>query len=218
MDAVIRTLSLAMILTSFVAVESRSLRRALTAYMAQALVMVAVIACFATYHTPLALWAVTAFVTKFGLISWLLFRALKGGDDAEVPARTGPLVSAMIVGAVAVACYQAVHANVAFLAPTPEAQAEPFRTNVAVSLTLVAVGIYAIITRRDALKIVIGVCLIENGAHLSLVTLATRMHETVLVGIVTDVVLAVYLLLILIRGIEERLGTRDTSRLVALRG
>jgi len=217
-DAVIRTLSLAMILTSFVAVESRSLRRALTAYMAQALVMVAVIACFATYHTPLALWAVTAFVTKFGLISWLLFRALKGGDDAEVPARTGPLVSAMIVGAVAVACYQAVHANVAFLAPTPEAQAEPFRTNVAVSLTLVAVGIYAIITRRDALKIVIGVCLIENGAHLSLVTLATRMHETVLVGIVTDVVLAVYLLLILIRGIEERLGTRDTSRLVVLRG
>lgn len=218
MDAVIRTLSLAMILTSFVAVESRSLHRAITAYMGQALMMVAVIGCFATIHLPLALWAVTAFVTKFALISWLLFRALKGGADAEVPARTGPVLSAVIVGTLAVAAYQFVHRNVGFLAPTPEAQVEPFRTNIAVALTLVAVGIYAIVSRRDALKVVIGVCLIENGAHLSLVTLATRMHETVLVGIVTDVVLAVFLLLYIIGGVVERLGTRDTTRLSELRG
>jgi len=218
MVGLIRTLSLAMILTSFVAVESRSLRRAITAYMAQALIMVAVIGCFATLHPPLALWAVTAFVTKFALISWLLFRALRGGDDAEVPARTGPLLSAVVVGSLAVASYQFVHHHVGFLAPTAEAQVEPFRTNIAVALTLVAVGIYAIVTRRDALKIVIGVCLIENGAHLSLVTLATRMHETVLVGIVTDVVVAVFLLLYIIRGAVERLGTRDTTRLAELRG
>jgi hydrogenase-4 component E len=108
--------------------------------------------------------------------------------------------------------------NVGFLAPTAEAQVEPFRTNVAVALTLVAVGLYAIVSRRDALKVVIGVCLIENGAHLSLVTLATRMHETVLVGIVTDVVLAVFLLLVIIRSAAERLGTRDTTRLAELRG
>jgi hydrogenase-4 component E len=217
-EAVIGTLSLAMILTSFVAVEARSLRRAIVAYMGQALMMVAVIACFAALHPPLALWAVTAFVTKFALISWLLFRALRGGDDAEVPARTGPLLSALIVGALAVAAYRFVHAQVGFLAPTAEAQVEPFRTNVAVALTLVAVGLYAIVSRRDALKVVIGVCLIENGAHLSLVTLATRMHETVLVGIVTDVVLAVLLLLVIIRGAAERLGTRDTTRLSELRG
>jgi len=197
MVGLIRTLSLAMILTSFVAVESRSLRRAITAYMAQALIMVAVIGCFATLHP---------------------FRALRGGDDAEVPARTGPLLSAVVVGSLAVASYQFVHHHVGFLAPTAEAQVEPFRTNIAVALTLVAVGIYAIVTRRDALKIVIGVCLIENGAHLSLVTLATRMHETVLVGIVTDVVVAVFLLLYIIRGAVERLGTRDTTRLAELRG
>lgn len=218
MDAVIRTLSLAMILTSFVAVEARSLRRAISAYMGQALIMVAVIACFATLHPPLALWAVTAFVTKFALISWLLWRALRGGEDAEVPARPGPVLSAVVVGAIAVASYRFVHVNVGFLAPTAEAQVEPFRTNVAVALTLVAVGLYAIVSRRDALKVVIGVCLIENGAHLSLVTLATRMHETVLVGIVTDVVLAVFLLLVIIRSAAERLGTRDTTRLAELRG
>jgi hydrogenase-4 component E len=218
MEGAIRTLSLAMILTCFVAVEARSLRRAVQAYMTQALLMVAVIALFATYHAALAVWAVTAFVTKFGIISWLLRRAIARGDERECPPLVGPVPSAIVVGGVAVACWQLVHANVAFLAPTPAAEAEPFRTNVAVALTLVAVGLYAIVTRRDALKIVIGVCLIENGAHLSLVSLATTMRETVLIGIVTDVVLAVFLLLYLIRGIEERIGTRDTGRLTLLRG
>jgi hydrogenase-4 component E len=97
------------------------------------------------------------------------------------------------------------------------AELEPYSTNVAVALTLLFVGLYAVLTRRDALKVVLGVCLIENGAHLSLVTLAPGMRETVLIGIVTDVVLAVFLLLHLVRGIEEQLGTRDTARLSALR-
>jgi hydrogenase-4 component E len=218
METAIRTLSLAMILTSFVAVGSRSLRRAIQAYMAQALLMVAVIASFATYHTPLVLWAATAFVTKFAIISWLLRRALGAGDDREVEPLVGPVASAAVVGVLAVASYQLVHRHVSFLAPTPAAELEPYRTNVAVALTLVALGLYAIVTRRDALKVVVGVCLIENGAHLSLVSLATTMHETVLIGVVTDVVLAVFLLLYVIGGIVERIGSRDTSQLSLLKG
>lgn len=218
METAIRTLSLAMILTSFVAVGARSMRRAIQAYMAQALLMVAVIAAFATVHTALVVWAATAFVTKFAIISWLLRRALAGGDDREVEPLVGPVASAAVVGVLAVASYQLVHHHVSFLAPTPAAELEPYRTNVAVALTLVALGLYAIVTRRDALKVVIGVCLIENGAHLSLVTLATTMHETVLIGVVTDVVVAVFLLLYLIHGIVERTGSRDTSRLSLLKG
>ncbi len=217
MENVIRTLSLTLILTSFVVVEIRSLRRALLAYMAQALVMVAIIACFSVYHRPLAVWAATALVTKFGLVSWLLARAL-GGDDRECPPAVGPLASGLIVAALAAVSYQAIHHYATFLAPTPLAQQEPFRTNVAVSLTLLAVGLYAILTRRDAVKVVLGVCLMENGAHLSLVSLATTLRETVLVGVITDVVVAVYLLLYLVRGMERTLGSRDTGRLAALRG
>jgi hydrogenase-4 component E len=103
------------------------------------------------------------------------------------------------------------------LAPTPLAAEEPYRTNMAVSLTLLGIGLYATLTRRDALKVVLGVCLIENGAHLSLVSFAPGMQETVLIGIVTDVVVAVYLLLHLVRGIEQKFGSRDTAALRALR-
>jgi hydrogenase-4 component E len=218
MEGLIRTLSLTLLLTSFVAVESRHLPRALAAYMAQALLMVALIAAFATFHPGLWVWAVTAFVTKFALISWMLARAIRGGDEREEQPYVGAVPSAVLIAALALAVYHLVHRQAGYLAPTTLAEAEqPYRTNVAVSLTLLAVGIYAVLTRRDALKVVIGVCLIENGAHLSLVSLAPGMRETVLIGIVTDVVVAVLLLLHLVDGIRARLGTRDTARLRALR-
>lgn len=217
MEGLVRTLSVTLILTSFLAVESRSLRRSLTAYMAQALVMVAIIAAFATVNPRLWIWVTTALVTKFGLISWLLARAVKRGDDREVEPFVGPGISTVLIAAVALIGWQVVHRNVAFLAPTPLAEMEPHRTNVAVALTLLFVGVYAVLTRRDAIKVVIGVCLMENGAHLSLVTLAHGMRETVLIGVVTDVVLAVFLLLHLVGGIQRSLGTRDTARLRTLR-
>jgi hydrogenase-4 component E len=185
--------------------------------MAQALVMVAVIASFATLHPALWVWAATALVTKFGLVSWLLFRATKTGDRREVPPYVPGWASGVLVAGLALAVYRLVHVQASFLAPTPLAEQEPYRTNMAVAITLLCVGLYAVVTRRDAFKVVIGVCLMENGAHLSLVTLATGMRETVLIGIVTDVVVAIFLMLHLVGGIEARLGSRDTARLRALR-
>jgi hydrogenase-4 component E len=217
MTDLVRTLALTLLLTSFFAVESRSLKRSIGAYVIQALVMVSVIAIFATRHPGLWPWAATALVTKVGLVSWMLFRAARHGDDREVAPFVGALVSAVLIAGIALVGYRLVHTHVWLFAPTPLAELEPYRTNVAVALTLLFVGGYAVLTRRDAIKVVIGVCMIENGAHLSLVSLANEMRETVLIGIVTDVVLAVLLLLYVIHGIEQQLGSRDTARLRSLR-
>jgi hydrogenase-4 component E len=218
MDPLIRTLSLSLIATSFAVVVARPLRAAVVAYMAQALLMVAVLAAFARWHPALWTWAATAFVTKFALVSWLLWRAVRPGDDEQGAPRAGALPTVVLVAALAALSSHLVHRHAGFLAPTPELMGEPYRTNVAVSLTLFAVGLFAVLTRRDALKVVLGVCLMENGAHLSLVSLAPSMRETVLIGVVTDVVLAVYLLLVVIRAIESVTGSRDTRRLSSLRG
>lgn len=217
MEPTIRVLALSLLVTSFLAVESRSMKTSVLAYMGQALLMVAIIAGFAAPHPRLWLWAATALVTKFGLVSWMLHRAARRGDDREVAPWVGAWTSAALVGVLALAAYTFVHAQAWALAPTPLAEREPYRTNVAVALTLLVVGLYATLTRRDGLKVVIGVCLIENGAHLSLVSLAPGMHETVLIGVVTDVVVAVFLMLHLVRGVEQQLGSRDTSVLKALR-
>jgi hydrogenase-4 component E len=217
MNDLVRILALTLLITSFFAVESRSLKRAISAYTGQALVMVAIIVCFAIRHPGLWPWAVTALVTKVGLVTWMLHRAARLGEDREVEPYVGTLVSVVLIAAIALVGYRLVHAYAWLLAPTPLAELEPYRTNVAVALTLLFIGGYAVLTRRDAIKVVIGVCMIENGAHLSLVSLAYEMRETVLIGIVTDVVLAVFLLLHLVHGIEQQLGSRDTSRLRELR-
>lgn len=213
----IRVLSLALILTSFAAVELRNLRGALWAYMLQALLLVAIIFVFATIHPPLFIWGITALLTKFAIISWLLGQSIHQGEPQEYPPLIELLPSVFIIGLLALATYRLTHTYTTFLAPTKLATQEPFRTNIAVSLTVFLIGLYGILTRRDAIKVVIGLCLMENGAHLSLVSLAPGVRETVLIGIVTDVVIAVWLLVYLINEIRRQFGSTDSFRLSELR-
>ncbi|MFN4179005.1 MAG: NADH-quinone oxidoreductase subunit K [Armatimonadota bacterium] len=213
----IRVLSLALILTSFAAIELRNLRGALWAYMLQALLLVAIIFVFATLHPPLFIWGITALVTKFAIISWLLAYSIHQGEPQEHQPLIELLPSVFVIGLLALATYRLTHTYTTFLAPTELATQEPFRTNIAVSLTVFLIGLYGILTRRDAIKVVIGLCLMENGAHLSLVSLAPGVRETVLIGIVTDVVIAVWLLLYIINEIRRQFGSTDSFRLSELR-
>jgi len=213
----IKVLSLALILTSFAAIELRNLRGALWAYMLQALLLVAIIFAFATLHPPLFIWGVTALLTKFAIISWLLAHSIHQGEPQEYPPLIELLPSVFIIGLLALATYRLTHTYTTFLAPTKLATQEPFRTNIAVSLTVFLIGLYGILTRRDAIKVAIGLCLMENGAHLSLVSLAPGVRETVLIGIVTDVVIAVWLLLYIINEIRRQFGSTDSFRLSELR-
>jgi hydrogenase-4 component E len=79
-------------------------------------------------------------------------------------------------------------------------------------------GLYAVLTRRDAIKTVIGLCLLENGVHLSLVSLVPDLPETALFGIATEVVITAFLLLYVIAGVYRQFGTTDTLRMNELRG
>ncbi len=213
----IKVLSLALILTSFAAIELRNLRGALWAYMLQALLLVAIIFVFATLHPALFIWGITALITKFAIISWLLAHSIHQREPQEYQPLIELFPSVFIVSLLALATYRLTHTYTTFLAPTKLATQEPFRTNIAVSLTVFLIGLYGILTRRDAIKVVIGLCLMENGAHLSLVSLAPGVRETVLIGIVTDVVIAVWLLLYIINEIGVQFGSTDSFRLSELR-
>jgi hydrogenase-4 component E len=74
------------------------------------------------------------------------------------------------------------------------------------------------LTRRDAIKTVIGLCLLENGVHLSLVSLVPDLPETTLFGIATEVVITAFLLLYVIAGVHRQFGTTDTLQMNELRG
>jgi len=217
----VSNLALAMMVTSLAAVELRSLRLAAYAYLAQALLMVSILlaVALATHSEWLLVWAVVALITKAGLISWLLLTYIR---RAGVTREAAPYVdfapSLLVASVLMIGFYKLTHAQALFLSPAAAPIVEPYRTNLAVAFTLFALGLYGIITRRDAIKAVIGLCLLENGVHLSLVSLAPAMPEMPIIGLVTEVFISVWMLLHVISGVQREFGSTDTAELRTLRG
>ena len=211
----IHTLSLLMILTSFAAVEARNLRHSTVAYMAQALLICGLLLAYSVQNSALLYWAATALVTKAVLVPWFLWRSTAGAEQEMKPA-VGFGVSAVLLIALASVMYKLTHMHAALFVNAGESLAEIAEINLAVAFTVFFLGLYAILTRRDAIKTVIGLCLLENGVHLSLVSLAPTIKETALAGIATEVVVTVYLLLYIIGGIREKFGSTDTFKLTEL--
>jgi hydrogenase-4 component E len=216
-SGLIETLSLTLVITSVAAVEMRRLRFSIFAYLCQALLIVGLLLSFASVNKALYWWAATALVTKAVLTPWFLFRAIRGVDDRELRPVIGFGPSAVIVALLMMSFFRLSRSGVALLTPTGMGQLGVFQTNLAVASTVFALGLYAVLTRRDAIKAVIGLCLLENGVHLSLVSLAPGLPETALFGVATEVVVTVFLLLYVIGGVRQVFGSTDTFRLRELK-
>lgn len=209
----IMTLSMSMVITSVVAVEVRRLRFSAYAYALQALILVVLLLSYARVNPTLYWWAGTAFLTKAVLTPWFLFRYIRKTQEMEVPPLIGFGPSVVVASVLMIVFFRLTHGQVELLVPWALARDEVFRTNLAVASTIFLLGIYCILSRRDAVKTVIGLCLLENGVHLSLVTLAPELSETPLFGIASEVVVTVFLLLYVIEGVYRVFGTTDTFRL-----
>ncbi len=213
----VSTLSLSLIITSYLVIELRNLRNSAYAYIVQAILMCTLFLIFAQQNPGLYYWAATAFVTKVVIIPYLLLRFIRRTTDREFPPLIGYVGSIVLISIIVIILYRLTHEYVEFVAPTPLATEEPFRTNLAVSFTIFIMGLYCILVRRDAIKTVHGLLILENGVHLSLVSLAPLLKETAIIGVVTDVVIAVWLLLYVISGVYEKFGSTDTFQLKGLR-
>lgn len=214
--ALIRTLSLTLVITSVLAVESRRLRFSASAYLVQALLMVGLLVSFASQNHALYWWAATALLTKAVFVPWLLFRSIGRTQPVEQPPLVGFGPSVILVALLVVVFFRLTHGQWGVLAPPELAGSEVLRTNLAIAATVFVLGLYALLTRRDAIKAVIGLCLLENAVHLSLVSLAPTIPETALFGVASEVVVSVFLLLYVIEGVYREFGTTDTMRLTEL--
>ncbi len=69
-----------------------------------------------------------------------------------------------------------------------------FRPALAVSIAHFFFGQLCILTQKNMLKQVLGFCLMENGSHLTLALLAYNAPELVEIGIATDAVFGVVIM------------------------
>jgi len=217
--SLIVTLMIAHLIASVLAVEIRNLKLATIALCIQAFFLSSIFSAFASMSNNPSLywWSLTAFITKVIIIPCLLLIYIRKLPKAEVTPVIGYTLSISILSIILIIFYRFVHTFIEFVAPTPEAMAEPARSCLTLSFMIFALGLYVLVVRKDAIKIVIGLCLLENGVHLSLVTLAPGLPETTVIGIATNVVIAAWLLLYLTGRIFKILGSTDTSILSELR-
>lgn len=212
--SVVNTLAVLLILTSMLVVETRKLRMAAYMYSIQSLVLVAIFLSLAVFmHAePLYIWSITALITKTFLVPYLILRTIKKVGDQE---ETG-LALTTATSVFLAACMVAL--SFVIVEPFQVQAILKLKVALAVSLAHFLLGVLCILARKNALKQILGYCLMENGSHLTLAIMAYNAPETVEIGILTDAVFAVIILTIIARRLFKAFNTLDTDKLKLLRG
>jgi hydrogenase-4 component E len=210
----VNSLSGLLILTSLLVIEVKRPRWSALMYSLQSIVLVAILLVLAraTGAGQLYLWAASAFVTKVVLVPWILYRALTRVGDPEKPRNVMGATLSFLLAAVALTVSFIVVSQIQLKA------AEAFKPALAVSMAHFFFGELCILTQRNVFKQVLGFCLMENGSHLTLALLAYNAPELVEIGIATDAVFGVVIMVVLGYQIYKSLGTLDTSDLSTLKG
>lgn len=217
---ILALLMIAHLLVSLIAVELRNLRSAVWALIFQSFLLTCIIASFAFVwnNYTLLVWALITFATKVILIPSILLYHLR---VTSLVMELTPLIevkASILFGSILViVSYWLLRTYIYFVAPTQAAMVEPTRSNLAIAFCVFTLGVYVLITKRDVVKVVIGLQLLENGAHLALITLAPTLPPITKLGIWTNVVVAAYMLIKLAEGIYRTLGVVDTLTLSELK-
>jgi hydrogenase-4 component E len=211
---VINTLSGLLLLTSLLVIETKKPRQSAILYSFQSLILVAIFLALAILMDAhqLYLWAASAFVTKAILVPLILYLALAKVDEATTSLNTVSTPVSVMLAAVAVVVSFTVVNQIELKS------AAAFIPALAISVAHFFFGQLCIVTQRNIFKQILGFCLMENGSHLTLALLAYRAPELVEIGIATDAVFAVIILVLLAGQIYKRLHTLDSAELNVLKG
>ncbi len=208
----IDTLLIVVLLLNFALLGSSRLSVAINASAAQGLVLGGL--TIAVQKEP-GLWpvvlAVTTIGAKAGIIPWLLHRAMR---EATVRREAEPLVgyvASLLLGALATGV------AIAFAGMLPLAPGHAGSRVVPASLATVLTGFLLLTTRRKAITQVVGYLVLENGIFIMGLLLAEAIPAFVELGVLLDLLVAIFVLGIMINNINREFASLDTSRLSTLK-
>jgi hydrogenase-4 component E len=155
--------------------------------------------------------ASAAILIKGVLIPSLLHRAMR---EAAIRREIEPLVgyiTSLLLGAIATG------AAVLFARVLPLAPAHVGSLLVPASLATVLTGFLILCVRRKAITQVVGYLVLENGIFIMGLCLLEAMPFLVEVGVLLDLLVAVFVIGIIINHINREFASLDTARLSALK-
>ena len=210
----INLLAGAFLLSALYAVSQRRTAGAIRAYTwnSWALAGIALVVAQATGTWHILAAAVLVAASKGFLIPRLLGRALaRSKGSGMVHSYIGIPASALIGGALVVVAFSQTRALFG-AGETILASCLP------VSVAVTLIGLFLMVSRRQALMQIVGLVLVENAIFLAAVSLTYGMPLVVEIGVLLDLLVGVALLGVFVGRIEETFDHADSTRLTSLKG
>jgi len=203
------------LLTAFGIVAMRQARACLHLFIAQSLLLAASAALLALrFHSPhLFGVALVNFITKPVIVPWLLRRIA----PAEIYTRREIDQVLNIPTALSIALALAIGAY--FLGiPLMQALPPEYRgPNVPIGIAGLFLGAFTLTVRREALPLLLGLLAMENGAFLAGISVARDLPVLVELAIATDGLIIVFIVGVLVRAVEQHVGTTAVGELASLK-
>jgi len=157
--------------------------------------------------------ALVNLISKPIIVPWLLRRT----SPAEIYTRREIDQVLNIPTALLIALALAVGAYFVGV-PLANAVAPEFRgPNVPIGIAVLLLGAFTLTVRREALSLLIGLLVMENGAFLAGISIARDLGMLVELAIATDGLVIVFVMGVLVRAVQKQIGTTSVGSLDSLR-
>jgi len=154
--------------------------------------------------------AVLTFTLKALFIPWLLLRLVKRmGLNKEAHTVEHPVVVLMIATALVIFCYYVVQ-------PIEVLTESITRNTIAISMSVVLLGMLMLVSRNKAVSKVVGFMSLENGLFFAAVAATHGMPMVVELGIAFDVLFAAVIFGVFFFHIRDSIDSLDVSQLSRL--
>ncbi len=207
-----QTLAILLLLTAFLLTRTSRLATAVHILLAQSAVVA--LACAAaglqTGELHMFVAALLTVVVKAGLIPVALLRLVRMlKREREVNPVVGANASSLAAVGAMVLSYGLIERAL---------PAVVSRDAVATAVALVLIGLFLIISRRQAIMQIVGLITVENGLYLLGLSTTHGLPLIIELGIFFDVLVAVTVMVILTFRLKRSFQTTDTSILKRLKG
>ena len=203
------------LLTAFGIVAMRQARGCLNLFIVQSLLLAASAALIGLRHHSEHLYgvAIVNLISKPIIVPWLLRKT----SPAEIYTRREIDQVLNIPTALLIALALAILSY--FLGqPLLDAVAPEFRgPNVPIGIAGLLLGAFTITVRREAVPLLIGLLVMENGAFLTGISISRNLPLLVELAIATDGLVIVFIMGVLTRAVQKQIGTTAVGALSNLR-
>jgi len=203
------------LLTAFGIVAMRQARGVLHLFIAQSLLLAASAVLLGLRYDAEHLYGVALvnIISKPILVPWLLRKT----SPSEVYTRREVDQVLNIPTALLIALALAILAYFLGL-PLSKAIAPEFRgPNIPIGIAGLLLGTFTITVRREAVPLLIGLLVMENGAFLAGIDMARNLKMLIELAIATDGLIVVFIMGVLTRAVQKQIGTTAVGELASLK-